>query len=1095
MASKKTAKNFEQEGVDDLVMLPKVTEDQIIENIKKRYMVDLIYCNIGPVLVSINPFKRIPIFEQQHVQMYQGKFRHELPPHIFALAEETYRAMKNEGENQCVIISGESGAGKTEASKLIMNYVAAVSGAGQGVEYVKSVILDSNPLLEAFGNAKTLRNNNSSRFGKYFEIKFDARGDPCGGTITNYLLEKSRVTFQNQGERNFHVFYQVLAGASEDEAQRFQLYELQHFTYVNQSGCSTVDGMDDVHEYHDMKKAMATMAFTAQEQSDCIQMAAAILHIGNLAFVEDGKGSAQFYDPNALEIASQMLQVDSFALSSAILFRVINTGGPGGRSSTYNVPQNVEQANSAKDALSKVIYSRMFDFIVQKVNVALQKTKAPHKAHIGILDIFGFEIFKSNGFEQFCINFVNEKLQQFFIELTLKAEQDEYVKEGIKWEPIKYFNNQIVCDLIEGKAPPGIFLVLDDICATAHATSAGIDTKFLGKLSGAHPSHLHLRCTDSAFTVKHYAGEVRYDVDGFCEKNKDTLFNDIIETMQCSTNNFVVALFPDDTKQLQKKRPTSAGFKIKTSAGQLMTALSQCTPHYIRCIKPNETKLPNDFDRERVAHQVKYLGLFENVRVRRAGFAYRAEFARFLGRYKKLSRKTWGLWGEWSGDPKEGCTTLVQDLQLEQKQWQLGKTKIFIRHPESLFFLEELLERRDYDCTVLIQRAWKVWQLKKKALEQRRKIADIMRGKKERQRDSPGRQFKGDYLYLNENAPLQEVVGRDETLVFAEQVTNLNRRAQPERRDLIVTDRNIYLTMRKKKDGKIAYESVRRTPLGNIAGVSLSSLADNYIVVNCPGEYDMCFECEHKTELIILLIDTLNNSTGRQITVNFSDNITWKIKTKDTRTCTFQKNESASKAQIKKQGKTIQINIASGLPKDTDTAPQLPARTTGGGGAGRGGAGAARGGASAGRGGAGVGRAAAASQPAAVATQSAAASSPASGAGRAGRGGPAASSGAGTTSAGAGAGAGRGAGGAGAAAAGAAGRGGNRMTQTPRGPPPKPAVPQAKALYEYQATTGEDISFNEGDILTIVQKDAGGWWEAELNGQRGWIPANYVQEL
>jgi myosin-1 len=490
---------------------------------------------------------------------------------------------------------------------------------------------------------------------------------------------------------------------------------------------------------------------------------AGILHLGNVSFYDAGKGSAAVTDENVLGLAAQFLRVEPFALQNALLFRVLNTGGQGAKKmSTYNVPQNVEQASSARDALAKTIYSRLFDWIVQKVNDALQKAGSTCDNMIGVLDIYGFEIFQQNGFEQFCINFVNEKLQQYFIELTLKAEQEEYVREGIQWTPIKYFNNKIVCELIEGKMPPGIFLMLDDICATMHAQADGMDVKFLQKCGGAYQSNPHFRAMNTAFLVKHYAGDVTYEVDGFCEKNKDTLFNDLIEVMQMSENKLLVSFFPEDTKQLQKKRPTTAGFKLKSSCEALMHALSQCSPHYIRCIKPNENKAYHDWDAERVRHQVQYLGLLENVRVRRAGFAYRAEFERFLRRYKKLSNKTWGIWGEWSGSAIEGCKTLLNDLQLDPAQWQLGKSKIFIRHPETLFHLEECLDRKDYDCTLRIQKAWRHWKSRKHQLEQRKMAADILKGKKERQRNSVNRKYEFDYVNYDSNYPLQDCIRKEQ---------------------------------------------------------------------------------------------------------------------------------------------------------------------------------------------------------------------------------------------------------------------------------------------------------------------------------------------
>ena len=1062
-------------------------------------MNDIIYTNIGPVLISVNPYKLIPITDETWIERYKGRFRHELDPHIYALAEETYRAMKGEKENQCVIISGESGAGKTEASKLVMKYISAVSGNSEGVDYVKHVILESNPLLEAFGNAKTLRNNNSSRFGKYFEIQFNDAGDPCGGSITNYLLEKSRVTYQTPGERSFHIFYQLLAGASDSEANSLQLYAPEHFGYLNQSQCYQVDGIDDIQEYKDTRNAMDIIGINKQEQDNIFRLVAGILHMGNMTFYEDNKGNAVIQDTNVLNLAASMFNVEPFTLQNAILFRVINTGTQGGRQSTYNVPQNMEQASYARDAVAKSVYNRCFDWLIKKINEALAKNKAPFKTVIGVLDIFGFEIFEKNGFEQFCINYVNEKLQQFFIELTLKAEQEEYNAEGIKWEPIKYFNNQIVCDLMEGKSPPGIFPILDDICATIHATSKGTDGKFLQKMQGAFSSHLHFRGFDTAFSIKHYAGEVTYEAEGFCDKNKDTLFNDLIEMLQCSTNKFLVSLFPDDTKDT-RKRPTTAGFKIKTSAQSLMKTLAACTPHYIRCMKPNETKKPLDWDQPRCKHQVQYLGLLENVRVRRAGFAYRAEFARFLKRYKGISRKTWSMRGEWNGSAIEGCTTLLRDLSLEEGQWQLGKTKVFIRHPETLFHLEELLERHDFDCVVRIQRAWKKWKARKHALEQRQIAADKLRGNKERQQSSLSRQYDADYIRYEDNYPLQSVVNQGEYMLFADQVIKLNRRSKPERRDFIITDKAIYLVMRKKKKGEIEYKLNRRADISSVGSVSLSTLADNYIVIHCPNEYDFLVENDKKTEITMVLLEACKNATGREIQVNFNDSITYKIKTKDTRTVKFAKNEAAQNALLKKSGKNLTVQIKTGLPKDTDTAPKgfanrgqnrqrPPGPSGGGGGGGRGGSVAA-----AGRG-----------APAAAAAPAASRGGPSPVAAAVVGGGARGGARGGHTSVSPAAAANQGGGGVrasvnrGGPAAGrggaAAPRGGAVPPPGARGPPRPPAKPQAQALYDYDATTDDELSFRENDIITILQKDPAGWWEGELNGKKGWVPANYVKEV
>eukprot|EP01117_Protostelium_nocturnum_P004082 TRINITY_DN1536_c3_g1_i2.p1 TRINITY_DN1536_c3_g1~~TRINITY_DN1536_c3_g1_i2.p1 ORF type:complete len:1084 (-),score=304.60 TRINITY_DN1536_c3_g1_i2:217-3468(-) len=1078
-------KTVAKQGVDDLVMLPKVSEDAIVENIRKRYENDLIYTYIGPVLISMNPYKDLKNTGEHLVGMYRNHFPHENPPHCYALAEEAYRAMRGEGLSQCVLISGESGAGKTEAAKIIMSYISFVTGKSDRVEFVKSVVLESNPLLESFGNAKTIRNNNSSRFGKYLEIQFDAYGDPSGGKVTNYLLEKSRVVYQQGNERNFHFFYNLLAGADDRTVQNLTLYAPEYFFYVNQGESPTVDGMNDAEDYQDVLKSMRVVGISDAERENILYIIAGILHLGNLAFTPDAKGNAVVTGNNAqaLQLASGLLQVDGSTLTSALTFRVIQTGGSGARTgSTYNVPQNPQQALGAKDALSREIYSRLFDWIVAKINAALGKYQTPFRSVIGILDIYGFEIFGKNGFEQFCINYVNEKLQQYFIELTLKAEQDEYVREGIKWTPIQYFNNQVVVELIEGKV--GMFSLLDDICFTIHATGgSSTDLKYLDKLQGGFSSHPHFRSFTGAFQVKHYAGDVTYEVEGFSDKNKDTLFSDLVETVQCSENQFLVSLFPENVSgSAQKKRPTTAGFKIKTSAIALMQALSACQPHYIRCIKPNDNKKYHDWDAGRVSHQVKYLGLLENVRVRRAGFAYRAPFERFLFRYKKLSKKTWGIWGEWSGPPVDGCATICKDLQLDPEEWKIGKTKIFIRRPETLFFLEEQIERKDFECACKIQKAWKKWSSAKKALEQKALIYNLFRGHKERQRNSIGRPYSADYINYDLNYPLQDVIrrsGGQEIVLFADQVSKLNRRNRPERRDFVVTDQAFYIVARATKDNNVIYKLTRRTALADIQSISLSSLQDNYLIMHIPKEYDNLIENDKKTEIAAIIIGAVQNLTGRQLKVDFGDRLTYKIKNGDNRELEFFKNESATSQPIlSKAGKTLKVGIASGLPKDTDAAPQLPTSSSGGpprGGAQRGGPGPARGGPGPARGGPGPARGGPGGP------------GPAAGGPGPARGGPGGPGGPGPARGGPGPARG-GPGGPGPA------RGGPGPARGGGAAPPKPSVPTATALFDYSASTDDELSFAVGDTIQIIKKDPGGWWEGELNGKRGWVPANHLKE-
>ncbi|KAG8231099.1 hypothetical protein J437_LFUL011178 [Ladona fulva] len=411
--------NVKLSGVDDMVLLPKINEDAIVENLKKRYMDDYIFTCIGPVLVSVNPFKQMSYFGEKDIETYQGAAPYENPPHIYGLADEMYRNMLIDNENHCVIISGESGAGKTVAAKYIMGYISRVSGGGERVQHIKDVILQSNPLLEAFGNAKTVRNNNSSRFGKYVEIQFGSGGQPEGGKISNFLLEKSRVVTQNVGERNFHIFYQMCTGANPEMKKDLGLANLDYYYYLSHGKNHKVDGTNDAHDFQETLKAMTVMGLSEREQSNILQLVAGVLHLGNIQFVEKGN-YADVADLGSLDFPAYLFEINKDSMQTKLTSRLFDSKW-GGKSDKIDVTLNVEQALYTRDALAKGVYSRLFDFLVQKVNSAMETSVQGQ--NVGILDIYGFEIFEKNGFEQFCINFVNEKLQQIFIELTLKAEQ------------------------------------------------------------------------------------------------------------------------------------------------------------------------------------------------------------------------------------------------------------------------------------------------------------------------------------------------------------------------------------------------------------------------------------------------------------------------------------------------------------------------------------------------------------------------------------------------------------------------------------------------------------------------------------------------
>ncbi|CAG8480151.1 6505_t:CDS:10, partial [Dentiscutata heterogama] len=848
--------NKKQVGVSDMTMLSKVNNDAINENLKKR-------------------FENHEIYVHQILKSYMGKNLLEMPPHVYAIAESAYYNMNSYKENQCIIISGESGAGKTEAAKRIMQYIATVSGgASSQIKEIKDMVLATNPLLESFGCAKTLRNNNSSRHGKYLEIQFNSVGEPVGAVITNYLLEKGRVVGQIENERNFHIFYQFTkAAASTEYQEQFGIQGPESYLYTCKSGCLDVDGIDDTKDYSETIEAMNIIGLTQSEQDDIFRMLAIILWLGNVQFEEGNDGNAVISDEDVTTFIAYIMEVDSEILAKALTNRTIEASRGGRRGSVYDVPLNTVQASAVRDALAKAIYNNLFEWIVERINSALRsRTTASYV--IGVLDIYGFEIFEENSFEQLCINYVNEKLQQIFIELTLKTEQEEYVKEKIKWTPIEFFDNKIVCDLIEGKRPPGIFAALNDACATAHADSEAADNSFVQRL-GFLSSNPHFESRGSKFLVKHYAGDVLYTIAGMTDKNKDQLVKDLLELIESSGNKFVGRLFPNKVDRDNKKRPP-------TIANALVTNLMQARPSYIRTIKPNQNKSPSEYDQKMVLHQIKYLGLNENIRVRRAGFAYRQTFEKFLERFYLLSKKT-SYAGEyiWQGDPKAGAERVLKDCGIVAEEWQMGVTKVFIRHPETIWALEHLRDRYWHNMALRIQRAYRNYV--------RYKNECATHGRKERRRFSllSMRKFMGDYLFVNIPGGSGEAlrnacdIGANETVAFSSKiqllVARFGRASKPGPRMLIML-----LTMNVE----------RKILLGTIKSASLSHLRDDWVVlhINNPTKElgDLIFSCIFKTEFVT----HLSQLKGTQFDVNISESIEYTKKINKTATMKFIKDEN-----------------------------------------------------------------------------------------------------------------------------------------------------------------------------------------------------------
>eukprot|EP01127_Copromyxa_protea_P015968 TRINITY_DN4681_c0_g1_i3.p1 TRINITY_DN4681_c0_g1~~TRINITY_DN4681_c0_g1_i3.p1 ORF type:complete len:1023 (+),score=237.78 TRINITY_DN4681_c0_g1_i3:34-3069(+) len=684
-------------AVPDLILLNTIDEASVYNTVCNRYYKDQIYTYIGDVVISVNPYKDVKNTSPATIEDYKGRYKYERPPHVYALANDAYSDMLRNCQNQCVIISGESGAGKTEASKIIMSYIAAASTSTTGVDKIKKMLLESNPLLEAFGNARTLRNDNSSRFGKYMEIHFKHNGAPVGGKISNYLLEKSRVTGVTQGERNFHIFYQLLAGLNQNELDNLRLNpSADHYNYLNRSTVRTVPGMNDKGEFEKTKFAMSILGFSDTEIQEVYRVLAAILHLGNVKFAADVLDRSSNQPVTDIEnkplvtVIANLLGADPDNFYKCLLMRSISTGYNVTKS-IIHIKNNKIQAELSRDSLAKGLYERLFDWIVKKINQTLFTEKQEQLLSIGLLDIYGFEIFDNNSFEQFCINLCNEKLQQVFIELTLKCEQEEYQREGIKWTPVDYFDNKDICNMIESAKPrPGIIPLIDQCVITNH------DDKHLMELldqnlkgNEFYSSWIKNRdrsIPDGHFKIKHYAGDVLYSLNGFVEKSKDTLYSDLVSAMKSSKSAVVQGLFEDVEVGSTNKRTVTAGIQFRNALAALVAKLLQCNPHYVRCIKPNEEKKSLTINEQRTKHQIQYLGLVENVRVRRAGFAFRREFDRFLLRYKMLSKETWPTF---RGSDRDAVEWLMKSLNLGPGDYELGKTKIFIKEPKTVFMLED----------------------------------------------------------------------------------------------------------------------------------------------------------------------------------------------------------------------------------------------------------------------------------------------------------------------------------------------------------------------------------------------------------------------
>uniref|UniRef100_A0A8C4SK65 Myosin ID n=1 Tax=Erpetoichthys calabaricus TaxID=27687 RepID=A0A8C4SK65_ERPCA len=697
-------------GKADFVLLDTISMPEFMANLKLRFEKSRIYSYIGEVVVSVNPYRSMNIYGRDTIEQYKGRELYERPPHLFAIADAAYKAMKRRSKDTCIVISGESGAGKTEASKYIMQYIAAITNPGQRaeVERVKNMLLKSNCVLEAFGNAKTNRNDNSSRFGKYMDINFDFKGDPIGGHINNYLLEKVSVvpslTF-------VLLFVQLVLGGPESLLRSLHIQkDPKAYAYI-QVGGQKKSSINDSADFKAVADAMKVIGFTQEEIQTVYKILAAILHLGNLKFGSDGDVTL-IENSKLASVLGDLLSTRQENVEKALLYRTVATGRD-----VIDKQHTEQEASYGRDALAKAIYERLFCWIVGRINDIIEVKDFDVKVHgkntvIGVLDIYGFEIFQNNSFEQFCINYCNEKLQQLFIQLVLQQEQEEYQREGIPWKHIDYFNNQVIVDLVE-QQHKGIFAILDEACMNVGKVT---DEMFLQGLNNKLAKHAHFSSRkvstceslefDRDFRIRHYAGDVVYSVVSFIDKNKDTLFQDFKRLLYNSSNPVLKSMWPEGKLSITEvtKRPLTAATLFKNSMIALVENLACKEPYYVRCIKPNDLKSPLLFEEERCRHQVEYLGLLENVRVRRAGFAYRQTYQRFLQRYKMISTITWPN-HELPSD-QEAVKKLLQASGFEQDS-AYGKTKVFIRTPRTLFALEDQRAQMVQRIVLFLQKIWR----------------------------------------------------------------------------------------------------------------------------------------------------------------------------------------------------------------------------------------------------------------------------------------------------------------------------------------------------------------------------------------------------
>uniref|UniRef100_A0AAX7T0C7 Myosin VB n=1 Tax=Astatotilapia calliptera TaxID=8154 RepID=A0AAX7T0C7_ASTCA len=700
-------------GENDLTALSYLHEPAVLHNLRVRFLEsNAIYTYCGIVLVAINPYEQLQIYGEEVINAYSGQNMGDMDPHIFAVAEEAYKQMARDEKNQSIIVSGESGAGKTVSAKYAMRFFATVGGSASDTN-VEDKVLASSPIMEAIGNAKTTRNDNSSRFGKYIQIGFNRHYHIIGANMRTYLLEKSRVVFQAEDERNYHIFYQLCASASLPEFKDLALSDAEDFTYTSLGENIFIEGVNDAEDFKKTREAFTLLGIKESSQNSIFKVIASILHLGNVEICSDRDGESCHIADVHLQHFCNLLGVELQQMEHWLCHRKLAT-----TSETYVKTMSTKQATNARDALAKHIYARMFDWIVEHINLSLQTSTKQH-SFIGVLDIYGFETFEVNSFEQFCINYANEKLQQQFNSHVFKLEQEEYMKEQIPWTLIDFADNQPCIDLIEARL--GILDLLDEECKVPKGT----DQNWAQKLYNKHSSSAHFqkpRMSNISFIIIHFADKVEYQCDGFLEKNRDTVYEEQINILKASQFQLVADLFSDKDdvtpaksarvnvralktvpKAPNKEHRKTVGHQFRTSLHLLMDTLNATTPHYVRCIKPNDFKEAFSFDSRRAVQQLRACGVLETIRISAAGYPSRWTYPDFFNRYRVLMKKS----DMTTADKKLVCKNLLETL-IKPDMFQFGKTKIFFRAGQ-VAYLEKLRTDRFRSACIKIQKTVRGW--------------------------------------------------------------------------------------------------------------------------------------------------------------------------------------------------------------------------------------------------------------------------------------------------------------------------------------------------------------------------------------------------